>query len=101
LKLLTKRIIRQLPPLDSHDRQTPDKIIIPCHFFLADSIWDWYPFEFDGKGTFFGLTKGLENELGYFTLDFIHSVRSSMGFRVERDLYFKNRTLEEVMKNRF
>jgi hypothetical protein len=29
--------------------------------------WQWFGTEFDGEDTFFGLVKGFETELGYFS----------------------------------
>jgi hypothetical protein len=87
--------------LESQDGRNPGQIVIPCKFFLPDSAWDWYPFEFDGEDVFFGLVKGSENELGYFSLKILTLIRSSMGLRVERDIYYRQHTLEEALKNRF
>lgn len=101
MKLLTKSLIKRLPPLESQDGRNPGDIIVPCKFFLPDSPWDWYPFEFDGTDVFFGLIKGFENELGYFSLKILTRIRTSMGFRVERDINYGPHTLEEALKKRF
>jgi hypothetical protein len=39
----------------------------------------------------------IELELGYFSLDELESVRGPFGLKIERDLYWKPKTLREVM----
>jgi hypothetical protein len=51
--------------------------------------------EFDGEDLFFGLVQGLEEELGYFSLSELESVRV-LGLPVERDLYFTPKPLSEL-----
>ena len=50
---------------------------------------------------FFGLVDGHEKELGYFNLSELESVRGPMGLPVERDLYWKPKTLEEIAPEKF
>jgi hypothetical protein len=56
----------------------------------------WYASEFDGEDLFFGLVSGHEIELGYFNLSELAQVRGPMGLPIERDLYFKSKTLGEL-----
>jgi hypothetical protein len=72
--------------------------IAPVKFFTPDGSWTWYPTEYDGKDTFFGLVSGFEVELGYFSLTELESVRGQLGLSVERDLYFTPTTLRELQK---
>jgi len=72
-------------------------------FFTPDSNWTWYASEFDGEDLFFGLVSGLEVELGYFSLSELQSVKGPWGLPIERDLYYKPKTLKELIaqhKNR-
>ena len=55
--------------------------------------------EFDGEDIFFGLVIGMEMELGYFSLSELESVRGSLGLPIERDLYFKPKTLQELREH--
>ena len=87
MKLLTKEIRRQLPPLGSTSQQN-DPIVV-CKFFTPDSSWTWYAIEFDGDDTFYGLVDGFAQEFGTFSLAELESVRGHFGLPVERDLYFK------------
>ena len=84
--------------------------MVICKFFLPDAAWTWYAIEgspVDGAGyydtdkpkvdfLFFGLVSGIEDELGYFSLAELTSVRGKLGLPVERDLYFKPTRLSEV-----
>lgn len=83
MKLLTKELIRRLPKLYAQEDKGMNAIVY-VKFFDLFSNWTWYATEFDGVDTFFGLVYGFEQELGYFSL----SELQSLGWRVERDLYF-------------
>ena len=94
MKLLTNELRRQLPPLYATEHDTDPRII--CKFFTPDSRWTWYAIEFDGEDTFFGFVEGLEDELGYFSLSELESVRGPFGLPIERDLYFEPCRLSQV-----
>jgi hypothetical protein len=57
--------------------------------------------EFDGEDTFFGLVDGHERELGYFSLRELESVRGALGLPIERDLYWRPKTLREIAPDLF
>jgi hypothetical protein len=86
MKLLTKKLIRKLPPLYATDND-PDPMVI-CKFFCPDSDWTWYAIEYDGKDLFFGWVDGDFPELGYFSLSELKSTRGKWGLPVERDRWF-------------
>ena len=65
-------------------------------FFTPDSSWTWYASEFDGEDIFFGLVAGQEIELGYFSLSELQEARGPRGLPIERDLYFKPKSLKEL-----
>ena len=94
MKLLTKELRRKLPSLYSTERQSDP--LVQAKFFTPDSNWTWYVLEFDGDDRFFGYVSGLENELGYFSLSELQSVRGPFGLAVERDLYFEPQPLSKV-----
>ena len=54
--------------------------------------------EFDGVDILFGLVSRFEVELGYFSLSELESVHGPMGLPIERDLYFKPKSLKELME---
>lgn len=91
MKLMTKEIEQQIPKLYSQDGKGENAIVY-VKFFDPYGSWSWYATEYSKEEKlFFGLVKGFETELGYFSLDELESVG-----RIERDLYFRPKTLKEV-----
>src|SRR3989344_4650937 len=98
MNLLTQEDLKRLPKLGNTDGQGM-KAIAYVKFFVP-GFWTWYVTEFDGEDTFFGLVKGFETELGYFSLKELRSVRDENGLGIEKDLYYKPATLEDcISKN--
>ena len=96
MKLLTKEILEKLPKLYTQEEKGLDAIAV-VKFFTPDSNWTWYATEYDGEDLFFGLVDGFEKELGYFRLSELQSVKGALGLPIERDMYFKPKTLKELM----
>jgi len=96
MKLLTKEILEKLPKLYTQEEKGLDAVAI-VKFFTPDSNWTWYATEFDGDDLFFGLVEGFEKEIGYFRLSELQSVKGVLGLPIERDMYFKPKTLKELM----
>lgn len=96
MKLLTAENRKDLPPLYSQDSKG-DSAIAHVKFFNPAGAGTWYATEFDGKDTFFGYVTGLgEDELGYFTLSELESVRLRFGLKIERDMYWTPCTLAQI-----
>lgn len=100
MKLLTKELRKKFPPLGATENKKPKKIEIIAKFFDPTGSWTWYATEFDGEDTFFGFVRGIDDELGYFSLKEMESIKGIFGLGIERDLYFEKHTLAEVMKKR-
>ncbi len=96
MELLTKGLLKQLPPLYSQE-EVKDPLVV-CKFFFPDFSWTWYAIEFDGKDTFFGYVAGDCPELGSFTLSELKNNHGKLGCPVERDRYFTPTRLSEVKK---
>ena len=115
MKLLTKGLLTQLPPLYSQDEVADPYVIVK--FFTPWTSWTWYATEASVYATdedgnevhrplveyvpgddvlFFGLVDGLERELGYFTLGELESVRGPGGLAIERDRHYPRTLLSEV-----
>jgi hypothetical protein len=99
-KLLTAKILKQLPPLYATENvPVADKVVV-VKFFTMFSNWTWYAVEFDGDDLFFGLVDGLEREWGYFSLRELRSIGYMSGNQfvptIERDLYFEPKTVKEI-----
>ena len=71
-----------------------------CRFkiFLPNSNWTWYIIEIDKQdnNTCFGFVDGVEQELGYFTLSELESVKGLFGLKVELDRNFKPTKLSKI-----
>ena len=95
MKLLTQEIRKKLPALYAQEDKG-GKAIVYLKMFTPDSSYTYFATEYDGEDTFFGLVDGHEKELGYFSLKELESVRGPLGLPIERDLYWKPKTLEEI-----
>lgn len=94
MKMLTKKLRETLPPLYSQEN-VKDPMVV-CKFFTPWAGWTWYAIEFDGVDEFFGFVVGLDQELGYFSLSELESLRGPAGLKIERDLYFEPTPLSVV-----
>ena len=103
MKLITKEIESKLmkSPLYSGEETPIEERKIIVKFFNPCGAGRWYVLEAekqeDGDWLFYGYVDLLEKEFGYFTLSQLEEVRLPYGLKIERDLYFKNRMLKEVM----
>ncbi len=97
MKLLTQELRQQLPKLYANESVKLDDIPIVCKFFTPWTQWTWYAAEFDGDDVFYGYICGHENEWGYFSLSELESIKGPVGLTIERDLYWKPRTFDELI----
>ena len=103
MMLLTSAIKKAFPEWTSTDGEGSgkgDDARIVVKFFTPDSSWTWYACEFDGEDTFFGLVRGHETELGYFSLNELESVTGPMGLKIERDRHFGKHTIGDAREAR-
>lgn len=96
MKLLTKELIKQFPPIYGTENIPLENKKVIAKFFTPDAQYTWYAVEYDGEDTFFGLVDGQDKEWGYFTLSELQQVRGRFGLPVERDLYFGHPTIKEL-----
>lgn len=95
MKLMTKALEKALPPLGSTDGMG-DAAVAKAKFFHPLSNWTWYATEYDPETEmFFGLVKGFETELGYFSLTELEALRVK-GLPMERDRFFTPTTLSAL-----
>jgi hypothetical protein len=109
MKLLTKEIISQLPPIKATEEMDPAGIPIIAKFFTPWTNFTWFVTEGEaelddagqptGDYLFFGYVKGFENELGYFVLSELESISGPFALKIERDLLFIG-NLAEVMNGK-
>jgi len=93
MTLLPDHVRRRLPPLYAQE-DLGDDAVVHIHFFVAGGRGDWWITEGspeDDDFIMFGLCDLGFPELGYVSLNEMESVGM-----VERDLYWKPKTLGEV-----
>lgn len=99
MKMMTKELEAAFAKQGGTDGKGEGKTLVLAHFFAGS--WDWWATEYNPHNrTFFGLVKGFEVELGYFSMDELEQnscdVRPFGG--VERDLYWSAKTLADVRR---
>lgn len=99
MQMMTKALAATLPSLRSTEGKTEQEVIAHVHYFT--SSWDWWATEYDPETrTFFGLVRGFEIELGYFSLDELeeNGCERNPLRGIERDLYWTPTSLAEVRR---
>ncbi len=97
MELIPKEIKTQIPKLyETEDLKNP---IVYVKLFLDG--WAWYITELsiDGDIAFGYVVSPFGNELGYFSLKELETIKGSLGLGVERDLLFKPTSLAIIRKN--
>ncbi len=109
MKLLPHKIRERLPSLGGQDDKG-GKAVAYAKCFTPDSSFTWFitegsPVRNNDNDVvdyiLFGLVEGQCKELGYFRLSELESVNGPMGLPIERDLYWKPKTLEEIAPEMF
>ena len=101
MKLLTAELLKKLPTLDATAETPIAESKVVAKFFNPCGGGTWFATAYDPKEKlFFGfVTLGDAEmaELGYFSLEELESLRFRAGLRVERDRFFTEMPLQEVM----
>jgi hypothetical protein len=88
-RLISRTLLSDIPDLYETEGQANPL----CHIklFTPDANFTWYIIELskNDMNTCYGYVQGLENELGYFTLEELEAIHGPLGLAVERDLSFK------------
>lgn len=93
--LIPPEIAAQLPPLYANEGQG-EEAIAHLKLFTPWTSWTWYASEYDPvERLCFGVVVGLEREYGYFSLTELEAIRGPGGLRIERDLYWTPKPLQE------
>jgi len=98
-KLIPDELLSSIPNL--YDTEGSLNPICQIKLFTPDSNFTWFIIEFskEDKNTCYGYVQGLENELGYFALSELESVRSPLGLTIERDLSFTPTPFATIKKS--
>lgn len=103
MKLMTKTLEKQLPKFGTIAEIEDPEIV--AHFFNPCGAGDWYVMEgekqSDGNFIFYGYVKSMIDpmfdECGTFTLFELEKLELPFGLSIERDIYWQNQTLKEVL----
>ncbi len=94
--IIPEQLLAKLPPLYAQESKGEDAIA-HLKVFCPWSDWTWFITEYDPAARIcFGLVRGFEDELGYFSLTELESIRGPLGLPLEMDLYFKPTPLREL-----
>ena len=95
--LIPQELLDTLPNL--YDTEETTDPLCQVKLFTPDTNWTWYIIEFseEDTDTCYGYVQGLENELGYFSLEEVENVRGALNLPVERDIHFNPTRLSEIM----
>ncbi len=95
--LFTKMLASDMPGLyQSEGKKNP---VARHKFFMFGTMWYWFPIEFDGKDTFFGLVINETNvEMGYFSFSELQKLRGPENQEVQVDLDFEPMPISEILK---
>ena len=102
MKLLTKEIINKTAPMLENDGLEPHKVKVTAKFFDPTGSFTWYLTELDkdNLNDAFGFVTSAfcpEGELGYFSIKELEELELPFGLGVERDKYFQETNLMELM----
>mgnify|MGYP001768214375 FL=1 len=99
MKLLTKELLKRFEQVGRQE-DSKDPIII-AKFFNPAGAGTWYATEYDPiDKLFFGYVSifgDWNDEWGSFSLDELESYRGKFGLGIERDLYFGEKRISEVV----
>ena len=100
-KLIPQKLLSEIPDLYATEDITDP--ICQVKLFTPDSDWTWYIIELSKNNinSCFGYVKGLENELGFFTLEELELVHGPLGLPIEMDIWFKPTRLSQLKDDRF
>ena len=100
MKLLTKQLIKRFEEIGS--QESSKNPIVVAKFFNPVGSATWYATEYlPDEKLFFGYVSifGDHNdEWGYFSLEELEGYRGAFGLGVERDLYFDEQPISQVLK---
>ena len=97
MELLPKSLEQRFQEVGCQDGKGFDAVVI-AKYFSPTTYWTWYATEYlSEERNFFGYVVGHEKEWGYFNLDELKTVKGPLGLGIERDLYFKERPLNQVL----
>jgi len=95
-RLIPQTLLSDIP--DLYETEEVNDPICYVKLFTPDSNWTWYIIELSKSDsqTCYGYVKGLESELGYFSLIELESTHGPLGLGIERDMSFQPMSLSII-----
>lgn len=100
MKLITKTLEDRFNEIGDQS-EISDPIIV-AKFFNPCGSQSWYACEYDNQSRVcFGYVTGMDfDEWGTFSIEELENLKLPFGLTVERDLYFKEKTFNELIKDK-
>ena len=99
MHLLTKALLKRFVQVGRQEEVTDPAVV--AKFFNPTGAGTWYATEYDPESKmFFGFVSifgDWNDEWGYFSLAELESYRGKFGLGIERDLYFDEKRISEVV----
>ena len=99
MKLLTKELLERFNQIGRQE-EVKDPLVV-AKFFNPTGAGTWYATEYEPESKmFFGYVSifgDWNDEWGYFSLIELESLKGPFGLGIERDIYFKESRISEVM----
>lgn len=98
MKLINKQLEERFAQIGDQSEISNPTIV--AKFFNAGGSQTWYASEYDPKTRIcYGYVTGMfENEWGYFSIDELESIKLRFGLGIERDIFFKEISFDDLMK---
>ena len=98
-KLIPQTLLSDIP--DLYETEGSSNPMCHVKLFTPDSSFTWYIIEFSkaDTNTCYGYVQGLDNELGYFTLEELESIHGPLGLAIERDMSFSPTFFSKIKAN--
>ena len=96
MKLMTKEIEKKARA--QYPKGSDFKQMVVGKFFDPTSQWTWYLMNQDPEDPdyLWSIVKGLEVEVGSFSLNELSTVKTKFGLGIERDMYFEPQPAQEI-----
>jgi len=102
MKILTKEILNKLPKIGETAQLEAKDVKVHLKIFNPYGTGRWYITEYnENEDLAFGYVNIMGPdfaELGYIQMSELVNFKNSMGFKLERDIYFEA-TLEDIIKS--
>lgn len=104
MELINDELIKKFAEQGDTSNKQPEGVKIICRLFNPAGVGTWYLTEYYPEiKTFFGYANLGDPdcaELGYISLQELQDYSSAYGTKIERDIYFGEHTLKEVMDSK-